>query len=63
MEVAQDPQAVANDYFSYMIHPVHGKTKIVGFPWDFSDTPASCRRAAPELGQHSREVLLEIGYS
>jgi len=63
LEVAQDPQAMANDYFSYVDHPVHGKTKIVGFPWDFSDTPASCRRAAPELGQHTREVLLETGYS
>ncbi len=63
LEVAQDAQAIANGYFSYMDHPVHGKTKIVGFPWDFSDTPASCTREAPELGQHTREVLLEIGYS
>ncbi|MFH1112348.1 MAG: CoA transferase [Pseudomonadota bacterium] len=63
MEVAEDPQALANNYVSYMDHPVYGKTKIVGFPWDFSDTPASCRREAPGLGQHTREVLLEIGYS
>jgi crotonobetainyl-CoA:carnitine CoA-transferase CaiB-like acyl-CoA transferase len=63
LEVAQDPQAIANDYFAYVDHPVHGRTKIVGFPWDFSDTPASFRREAPELGQHTREVLLEIGYS
>ncbi|MDQ7781593.1 MAG: CoA transferase [Desulfomonilaceae bacterium] len=63
LEVAGDAQAIANGYISHTDHPVYGNTKIVGFPWDFSDTPASCRREAPELGRHSREVLLEIGYS
>jgi crotonobetainyl-CoA:carnitine CoA-transferase CaiB-like acyl-CoA transferase len=62
MEVSIDPQAEANDYFIQAEHPVLGRTKVVGFPWDFSDTKASWRREAPEFGQHTEEILLELGY-
>ena len=62
-EVSSDPQALANDYFIYADHPVWGKIKMVGFPWAFSNTPASWRREAPEFGQHTEEILLEMGYS
>jgi crotonobetainyl-CoA:carnitine CoA-transferase CaiB-like acyl-CoA transferase len=36
---------------------------MVGFPWEFSETPASWRREAPAFGQHSGEILLELGYT
>jgi len=62
-EVINDPQAMANNYVTSFEHPVLGKTRMVGFPWDFSLTPASVRREAPELGQHTEEILLEMGYS
>jgi crotonobetainyl-CoA:carnitine CoA-transferase CaiB-like acyl-CoA transferase len=62
-EVIEDPQALANNYVIDIDHPKHGSTKMVGFPWDFSETPASCKREAPELGQHTEEILLEIGYT
>jgi crotonobetainyl-CoA:carnitine CoA-transferase CaiB-like acyl-CoA transferase len=61
-EVVNDPQAIANNYVTSFEHPVLGKTKMVGFPWDFSQTPASVRREAPELGQNTEEILLEMGY-
>jgi crotonobetainyl-CoA:carnitine CoA-transferase CaiB-like acyl-CoA transferase len=62
-EVINDPQAIANDYVLWFDHPVLGRTKVVGFPWDFSQTPASVRREAPEFGQHTEEILLELGYT
>jgi crotonobetainyl-CoA:carnitine CoA-transferase CaiB-like acyl-CoA transferase len=61
-EVVNDPQASANNYVISFDHPVLGKTRMVGFPWDFSQTPASVRREAPEFGQHTEEILLELGY-
>jgi len=62
-EVIDDPQSLANNYVTWFDHPVLGRTKMVGFPWDYSQTPASIRREAPELGQHTEEILLELGYS
>ena len=39
------------------------KVKVHGFPIKFSGTPCAIQREAPELGQHTEEVLLELGYS
>lgn len=63
IEVSNDPQALANNYFIYVDHPTWGRIKMVGFPWDFSETPASWRREAPEFGQHTEEILQELGYT
>lgn len=62
-EVSNDPQAFANNYFIDVDHPLWDKIKMVGFPWDFSQTPASWRREAPGFGQHTEEILLELGYT
>jgi len=62
-EVFEDPQALTNDYIIDVAHPVWGKIKMLGFPWTFHETPASVRREAPELGQHTEEILLELGYT
>jgi crotonobetainyl-CoA:carnitine CoA-transferase CaiB-like acyl-CoA transferase len=62
-EVVEDPQLLANNYVIEVDHPNYGHTKTMGFPWDLSETPASWRRRAPNLGEHTDEVLTEIGYS
>ncbi len=63
VELANDPQALANDYITEFDHPIHGREKVVGFPYSFSETPASLRLPCPEYGQHTEEVLLELGYT
>ncbi len=62
-EVVEDPQALANHYLVHVEHPAYGPVQTMGFPWSFSDTPARWSRKAPELGEHTEEVLLEAGYS
>jgi crotonobetainyl-CoA:carnitine CoA-transferase CaiB-like acyl-CoA transferase len=58
-----DEQALANEYLLNIEHPIAGTTQVVGFPWKFSDTPAQAAPAAPELGQHTEEILLDLGYT
>jgi CoA:oxalate CoA-transferase len=62
-DVVRDPQALANNYIIDVDHPEWGRTRQVGFPWDFSGTPASWRKPAPKLGEHNDEILQELGYS
>jgi crotonobetainyl-CoA:carnitine CoA-transferase CaiB-like acyl-CoA transferase len=62
-DVIEDPQVLANRYMIEVDHPTHGPTRMMGFPWDMSETPASWRRGAPKLGENTDEVLLEMGYS
>jgi crotonobetainyl-CoA:carnitine CoA-transferase CaiB-like acyl-CoA transferase len=63
MEVANDPQAYANEFFVEVDHPTGRKIKLIGSPAKFSVTPASIRTTAPEIGQHTEEVLIDLGYS
>ncbi len=62
-EVLEDPQVLANDYVVDLQHPNFGTVKVPGIPHKFSETPAGSREAAPELGQHTEEILLEIGHT
>ncbi len=57
-----DPQALARDMIVATEHPVAGRVQTLGLPVKFSATPGGVERPAPVLGQHSREVLTELGY-
>ncbi len=58
-DAVNDPQSEANDYVTTFDHPVHGTIKVPGFPINLSATPASVRLKAPELGEHTEEILIE----
>ena len=62
-DVVTDPQVLANDYILDYDHPAIGPVKLLNFPVQFSETPACVKSPAPEVGQHTEEVLLEHGYS
>jgi len=62
-ELEHDVQVVANDYISEFDHPVLGRVKMCNHPNLYSETPAGIWREAPELGQHTEEILIEeLGY-
>ena len=62
-EVVNDPQARANDFFVPFDHPTHGRIQVMANPLKLSETPSTVRSPAPELSQHTEEILLEMGYS
>lgn len=62
-DIMEDEQAAANGYVVQLEDPVRGPVKVVGFPLVFSRTPAGPQSYAPELGQNTEEVLLELGFS
>ncbi len=61
-EAALDPQVLANKYVTDFQHPVLGDVKIPGMPFSLSKMDTNPMTKAPELGEHTEEVLLELGY-
>ena len=62
-EMHQDRQARHRGMIVEVEHSAIGKIDTLGPAIKLSESPASVRRAAPMLGEHSREVLAEFGYS
>jgi crotonobetainyl-CoA:carnitine CoA-transferase CaiB-like acyl-CoA transferase len=62
-EMHRDPQTVHREMVIETAHPKAGPVKAIGLPIKFSQTPGGVARPAPLLGQHSREVLAEYGWS
>jgi crotonobetainyl-CoA:carnitine CoA-transferase CaiB-like acyl-CoA transferase len=61
-EMLEDPHVAARGMVTTVNHPTEGEVRTLGLPVRFSDTPGKVSRAAPLYGQHSREVLAELGY-
>jgi len=61
LEASNDPDVIANGHVTHVEHPKHGKLKVHGTPWRFSETPAK-PGIAPELGEHNESVLSGLGY-
>ena len=61
-EIINDPQAILNGIFEEKNVPGDGKVKIVTPPIRFKQNPGTFRTFAPELGQNTEELLLDLGY-
>ena len=61
-EMHTHPQTLAREMVTQTTHPVAGEVKTIGTPVKFHGTPGGVFRPAPVFGQHTREVLAELGY-
>ncbi len=61
-EVLADPQTRARGAFTTIEHPDAGEIEIVDTPVKFGRATVGARGPAPELGQHTEQVLLDAGY-
>jgi crotonobetainyl-CoA:carnitine CoA-transferase CaiB-like acyl-CoA transferase len=61
-EVFSDPHVLERGMVLEMEHPIAGNTKQIGFPIKFSSTKGELRLHAPELGENTLELLLEMNY-
>ena len=62
-DLTNDDHLQAVEFFQTHEHPTEGKIKLTSPHVKFSETPATIRRLPPLFGEHTAEILQEIGYS
>jgi formyl-CoA transferase len=60
--LTQDEQVIENRYIMDVPSEQYGPVRMVGFPVQLSETPASVRSLPAEMGTHTAEILAEIGF-
>ena len=63
LQATADPQVEHLGAIAHYDHPTAGRVKVVGPAVTMSETPATIERHAPLVGEHSREVLSQYGFS
>ncbi|CAM5207365.1 Carnitine dehydratase OS=Bosea thiooxidans OX=53254 GN=ARD30_06655 PE=3 SV=1 [Bosea thiooxidans] len=61
-EVPNDPQVKHMNAFTSYQHPVIGEVQTVNVPVTLSETPGKVERHAPMVGEHTVEILAELGF-
>ena len=59
----EDPHLADVGFFRFEDHPSEGRVRTMREPSTWSETPPPTGRFAPRLGQHTREILAEAGYT
>jgi len=62
-DVVADPHLNASGFFTLEDNPMEGAVRVMRTPTDWSESPPGRLSPAPQLGQHSAEVLREAGYT
>jgi crotonobetainyl-CoA:carnitine CoA-transferase CaiB-like acyl-CoA transferase len=62
-DLITDPQLTESEFWHEAEHPTEGRLRMPNSPLNFSKTPTSIRQLPPHLGEHTAEVLEEVGMS
>jgi crotonobetainyl-CoA:carnitine CoA-transferase CaiB-like acyl-CoA transferase len=60
--MVEDPQVIAREMIVKQQHPTAGEVSVIGVPVKLSETPGGVRTPAPLLGEHTAEVIGQLGY-
>jgi crotonobetainyl-CoA:carnitine CoA-transferase CaiB-like acyl-CoA transferase len=58
----EDPQAISREMIIEVENKKAGKSKAIGMPIKFSKSKTEKSKGAPNLGEHTREIMLSFGY-